>query len=94
MYSISKELKDYFNVLEPEYPNWLDEYISVVNPVSVSLVFLQYTLSPMLDNVISVPNVYVAQLLQSALVSITVDVAYSHLFSLTLLPAVLAVKHR
>lgn len=28
MYSISKELKDYFNVLEPEYPNWLDEYIN------------------------------------------------------------------
>lgn len=28
MYSISKELKDYFNVLEPEYPSWLDEYIN------------------------------------------------------------------
>ena len=26
--NISKELKNYFDILEPEYPLWLDEYIN------------------------------------------------------------------
>ena len=27
----SKEIKEYFKVLEPEFPEWLNEYISCFN---------------------------------------------------------------
>lgn len=28
MYKLNEKVKEYFNVLEPEFPNWLDEYIN------------------------------------------------------------------
>lgn len=28
MESINKDLKEYFNILEPEFPTWLNDYIN------------------------------------------------------------------
>jgi hypothetical protein len=68
--------------------------VLVLNPVSVVLVFLKYTLSHTLLNVIVFHIVYVVQLLQFVLVSSVTEVGEPVLVSFTVLPAVLAVKHK
>ena len=65
-----------------------------LNKVSVSLIFLQYTLSHILLSVIVSHIVYEVQVVQSVLFSNVTAVGEPVLVNCTVLPAVLAVKHR